>query len=638
MMDIHVQAQQEDLSRDFAVYLKDRKSEIRKRVERAHKLGPMAAAPVEEQVAHALHATVQEGWFEATVGSDDKAPVNFLERGIRASRAVCRVLDANRTHLGTGFLIGPRLLVTNNHVLWNPEMADGAIAEFNFEADADEIARKPLRFALDPGALFVTSPRNRRDFTLIGVAATGEGGEALAHQGWLPLDELKHKILEGQPTIVLQHADGQMKQICLFESECTFRDEAAPYILYSNDTDFGASGSPVFNRFWQVVALHHASVETGEEVKGRPVVNNRGIRVSAIFAALRGGIDIENLDKAPVTASVARALQILDDPLTKKNGRPFDARPAVSTTDVVAGFEAGQRRWTVVRVKPVGKRSGYSEKFLGSDKAIRVPLPRIPDWMAEDVTPVIGGGTVLKYQHYSLVMSKSRRQAIFTAVNVNGARMMRLDRKDRDPDNPIEPGIVPEAAADTWYYDDRIPVEDQLGPRFYDLSSFDFGHLVRRLDPVWGPAKDPVRLARVANDDTFYMTNCSPQEVRFHRGRPLSSDVTNWTKLEEAVLDVVDDRNRKVSILTGPVLDPRDPSLGGVKVPQAYWKIVAYVDAGRLRAHGFLLWQTQEIASAEVKFEAALSFPSASGPVALREIARLTGLDFGPLFEADVLG
>ena len=485
--------------------------------------------------------------------------------------------------------------------------------------------------------LFVTSPRNKRDFTLIAVTPVGQGGESLANQGWLPLDEMKHKILEGQPTIVLQHPDGQMKLICLFESECTFRDETAPYILYSNDTDFGSSGSPVFNRFWQVVALHHASVDTEKEDKGRPVVENRGIRISAIFKALRDRIEIDGLDTAPVKASVARALAILDDPLTRKNGRPFDASPPAPAAGAVAtGFEAS---WTVVKVKPVGKRPGYSEKFLGSGKALKVPLPRIPDWMADDVTPLTaGGGNVLKYQHHSLVMSKSRKQAIFTAVNVNGARMMRLGRKDRDPDHPLEPGIVPEAAADTWYFDDRIAVEDQLGPRFYDLSSFDFGHLVRRLDPVWGPTKDPVRLSRIANDDTFYMTNCSPQEVRFHRGRPLSSDVSNWTKLEEAVLSVVDDRNRKVSILTGPVLDTRDPVLGGVKVPQAYWKIVAYADAGKLKAHAFLLWQTREVAAADVQFEAALSFPSASGPVPVREVARLTGLDFGPLFDADHLG
>ena len=45
----------------------------------------------------------------------------------------------------------------------------------------------------------------------------------------------------------------------------------------------------------------------------------------------------------------------------------------------------------------------------------------------------------------------------------------------------------------------------QLGndDKFYG-KPFDKGHLVRRLDPAWGRT---IRVAKVANDDTFHWTN-----------------------------------------------------------------------------------------------------------------------------------
>jgi endonuclease G, mitochondrial len=35
-------------------------------------------------------------------------------------------------------------------------------------------------------------------------------------------------------------------------------DEVQPYLTYEADTDRGSSGSPVYNRQWEVVALHHS--------------------------------------------------------------------------------------------------------------------------------------------------------------------------------------------------------------------------------------------------------------------------------------------------------------------------------------------------------------------------------------------
>src|SRR6187402_2329534 len=53
--------------------------------------------------------------FERIVGGDELQPVSYLERGMIAARAVTRLRLGPR-NFGTGFLIAPRVLLTNNHV------------------------------------------------------------------------------------------------------------------------------------------------------------------------------------------------------------------------------------------------------------------------------------------------------------------------------------------------------------------------------------------------------------------------------------------------------------------------------------------------------------------------------------------
>ena len=47
----------------------------------------------------------------------DFVDVSFLERGMMAGWSVCRIATRDGQGFGTGFLISPRLLITNNHVI-----------------------------------------------------------------------------------------------------------------------------------------------------------------------------------------------------------------------------------------------------------------------------------------------------------------------------------------------------------------------------------------------------------------------------------------------------------------------------------------------------------------------------------------
>ena len=58
---------------------------------------------------------------ERIIGSNDMRDINFLEVAVAIARAVCRIRIG--AGAGSGVLVGPRLLMTNNHVLHSPDDA-----------------------------------------------------------------------------------------------------------------------------------------------------------------------------------------------------------------------------------------------------------------------------------------------------------------------------------------------------------------------------------------------------------------------------------------------------------------------------------------------------------------------------------
>ena len=111
-------------------------------------------------------------------------------------------------------------------------------------------------------------------------------------------------------------------------------------------------------------------------------------------------------------------------------------------------------------------RNGYNTNFLEK----QIALPTIPDNLIDDVVKLKNSNNEeLKYTNFSVVMSKSRGLAFYTAVNIDGSKLEQLERNN-----------------DVWYYDPRIEREFQYGPELYSNNDLDRGHLVRRLDPVWG--------------------------------------------------------------------------------------------------------------------------------------------------------
>src|SRR5262245_43711451 len=85
--------------------------------------------------------TRAEIMFERIIAGNELQDVNYLARGARAARSVARIAirepNGRLTGWGTGFLIAPNVLITNNHVLSEPRWALRSEAQFQFERDID---------------------------------------------------------------------------------------------------------------------------------------------------------------------------------------------------------------------------------------------------------------------------------------------------------------------------------------------------------------------------------------------------------------------------------------------------------------------------------------------------------------------
>lgn len=238
--------------------------------------------------------------LERLIGRNNLTPVAFLEEGFQVSRSVGRVtISGPGGGHGTGFMVSPSLLLTNNHVLRDTEEASRSKVAFAFQEGIDGSPLVPAVFQLEPLRFFVTD--RALDYSLVAVAPHGVQGEALSSFGRLVLSEAEGKVVIGEFVNIIQHPRGEPKQIALRENQIV--DVLERFLHYESDTREGSSGSPVFNDQWEVVALHHSAVPK-TDAEGRPLSidgtvwrpemgeqqlawrANEGVRISRVLRAL----------------------------------------------------------------------------------------------------------------------------------------------------------------------------------------------------------------------------------------------------------------------------------------------------------------------------------------------------------------
>lgn len=217
-------------------------------------------------------------------------------------------------------------------------------------------------------------------------------------------------------------------------------------------------------------------------------------------------------------------------------------------------------------------RSGYQADFLGGGFEIDVPKPGLA--LEGDVLQPPGlpqGEVVVPYINYSLVMSKSTRQALYSAANVNN--------------DPQKVHQVSGSKGRRWFIDDRVGRDNQLPNYSYQGSMWDRGHLTRRTAVTWG---DSLAIATAASNDSCAYTNACMQHKNFNEDE--------WRAVELLVSEFK--VATRITVFTGPVFTITDrffiKQFGDdpVRIPAAFWKTVSYVAADNaLHTEAYIFFQ-----------------------------------------------
>jgi trypsin-like peptidase/effector-associated domain 8 (EAD8)-containing protein len=194
-------------------------------------------------------------------GAHGSWPVAFLTTAVEIATCVASVHVATgmRSWSGTGFLVGPDVLLTAGHVLPSPDLVPHTMFRFGDRAHTSR----------DDG-LFHTSAE--LDYTLVQL-----GG--WARDSWLPLTA--ETVAVGDRVSAIHHPGGLPTRISLGDNVVEYAGGSVTQ--YSTTTSAVSSGAPVFTDEWRVCAVHHAS----EAVAGaRLVFHNEGITTAAILRDL----------------------------------------------------------------------------------------------------------------------------------------------------------------------------------------------------------------------------------------------------------------------------------------------------------------------------------------------------------------
>ncbi len=255
--------------------------------------------------------------------------INWLEKALQASKAVCRVVCANGD-LGTGFLTKEGHIFTNQHVISSAEVAATAQVEFNYELDAAGNIRARTTYQLD-ATDFTASPITQLDFARVRVIDRDDA--PLRQWGFVDFDSQALPTL-GDAVTIIQHPQGEDKQIALSANQVL--SVWNQYVFYTTDTEPGSSGSPVFNQDWRVVAIHHA----GKTKDGGLQINARGDRRPAnqgvLFRDIFDFLDKPNSPAPPMTTEEpthesAKKVPEIVEPVPNPPVIPTPPAPVVAT-------------------------------------------------------------------------------------------------------------------------------------------------------------------------------------------------------------------------------------------------------------------------------------------------------------------
>jgi endonuclease I/V8-like Glu-specific endopeptidase len=347
------------------------------------------------------------------------------------ARAVCRIVirdNAGRAiGYGTGFRIGPGLIMTNNHVLESADIAHNSVAQFDYFGLTGAGQMPVMECALDPRAFFTTD--KDLDFSIVAFRTAVEvtGGRA-----WFRMIRESGKALKGEAVNILQHPGGEPMQIAFRNNPVV--DVLDNYLHYGADTLPGSSGSPVTNDAWDLAALHHSGVPAvkrgailkldntpfrrGDDPGLIRWVANEGVRISRIVARLDGlglnGRENELYQSSFITPDNSLIFSALGGRESSGTAAPGALFPASSD---------GAARWLFeLRFGPVGSAAAPGPSIVPTPSAVISPPATTPsdELPSRPASPVSSSGIEEAARR---LLARGERGAYFDArASANAAR------------------------------------------------------------------------------------------------------------------------------------------------------------------------------------------------------------------------
>jgi len=236
------------------------------------------------------------GGQEIIIHRDDSLPLAFLEKALGCSKSIGLIqvpryfqgsLMGGGTGKGTAWVCGKGLILTNHHVITARGATESAPSKDDFALQA-KLAK--VWFGYYDGDAPAGPPL--------------EGWELVYADKDLDYALLKHPqaaslpapltIATGSPDTreafcvnIVQHPLGMAKRIAIRNNLSNRIDGDVLY--YYTDTQQGASGSPVCNDLWEVVALHRGFAFQGKGIyfQGKETAySNQGVLMGAILRDL----------------------------------------------------------------------------------------------------------------------------------------------------------------------------------------------------------------------------------------------------------------------------------------------------------------------------------------------------------------
>ena len=239
---------------------------------------------------------------------------------------VCRIEITTKLGMiyGTGFLIGPDVVMTNHHVMRSiidkPEDRTNVRFRFDYKVmeDGDTInsgtvyrlaAKDWLISASEPSPLDevvdtngAVPEVNQLDYAI--VQLNGKPGNlpvgvdakpGAPPRKWIKLSKDPYEFDPDTALYIVQHPQGEPLKLCLDTEAIISVNSNRTRVRYRTNTEGGSSGSPCFNKDWQLVALHHAGDPNFEELH-KPEYN-QGVPIDMIYGVLEQDGKLASLGK-----------------------------------------------------------------------------------------------------------------------------------------------------------------------------------------------------------------------------------------------------------------------------------------------------------------------------------------------------